>query len=71
MPNEKFVPHLAQLAQAAKTLPEAELWPKDTYVAVIPCGSRTMELTFRKIPYLSRAEGKTHRWAYEGILRVS
>ncbi len=71
MSDEKFVPHLSQVKEASKELPDAELWPEETYVAVVKGKTRTYQLTFRRIPYMSREKGKTFRWAYEGLVRVN
>ena len=71
MSNEKFVPHVSQLEEAAKQLPDAELWPEEIYIAILEGKTRSYELTFRRIPYMSRTKKKTFRWAYEGLVRVN
>lgn len=71
MPGTKFLPHVEQLEEAAKQLPDAELWPEDHYNAMLQGKSHTYEISFRRIRYLSRTKGWTYRWAYEGLVRVT
>jgi len=71
MSKDKFLPHIDQILQATQQLPDAVLWPEEQYVAVIEGSRHNYELVFHRIPYVSRAEGKTHRWAYRGTIRVN
>ncbi len=67
--SERFVPNLKQVEQAAQQLPDAEIWPEDEFL--VPLDSHTdRQLTFRRIRFNSRSQGKTYRWVYDGKVLV-
>lgn len=68
--SDRFLPSLSQINEAAKELPDPELWPEKEYSVPISGNSKLYELTFRRIPFRDKEGNKTHRWIYEGKMLV-
>jgi hypothetical protein len=65
----KFIPNLTQLSDATKDLPDAELWPDDTYACPIEVngGQKTIEFKRKQI---TRGSERPYRWIYKGKVLI-
>ena len=67
--SPKFIPNLSQLRAATKDLPDAELWPDDSYVCPVKVDNKqkTIEFTRKQI---TRGKERPYRWVYEGKVLI-
>jgi len=62
MPDQKYIPSLERLAEAAQQLPNASMWRQDFYEVKMPNG-RT--IPFRRLKMKDRL-GRGYRWVFDG-----
>lgn len=65
----KFIPNLKQINEAAKELPDPDLWPEPNYLCPVKVDGkqRSIEFTLKTI---NRGKEQAPRWIYEGKVLV-
>lgn len=71
--SDRFLPSLGQLRAASEELPDPEIWPEEDYIVPIESGKRVHQVTFSRVKFASRSNGRTYRWVYQGkvLIRTS
>jgi hypothetical protein len=65
----KFIPNLTQINEAAKELPDPEIWPDANYFCPLQVNGQTRQLEF-SLKSIKRGDNRTARWIYEGKILI-
>ena len=65
----KFIPNLTQIEDAAKELPDPEVWPEESYTCLVEAEGKQRKIEFA-IKTITRGSKKTPRWIYEGKILI-
>lgn len=68
--SDRFLPSLSQLRAASHELPDPEIWPEDEYIVPIESAKRVHQVSFSRVKFASRSNGRTFRWVYEGKILI-
>lgn len=64
-----YIPSVYRLQEAAKALPDANLWKDEAFSVTVGSGRSGRQISFRRVKF-SVSGGKEWRWIYEGKVRV-
>ena len=67
--SEQFTPTLHQVREAARKLPDVNLWPEKAIAIAIPVSGKSQLVHFEK--YRKNSASGPMRWAYQGKALVS
>lgn len=70
--NKRFLPSLSQIERASMDLPNPETVQGESMD--IPLGKSSKgehKITFHRVKFSSRTEGRTVRWVYSGKVMIS
>jgi len=67
--RDKFLPNIKQLEEAAKELPDPELWPDPSYRVLVVVKDQQQEIKFVR-KQISRGDNLSPRWVYEGKVLI-
>lgn len=67
--STKFMPNLTQLQDAAKELPDPEIWPEESYSCPVEVDGKQKTIEFA-IKTITRGSKETPRWIYEGKILI-
>ncbi len=67
--STKFIPNLTQLQTATKELPNAELWPEDSFQCPVVVDEKTKVIEFIR-KRITRGSSRPYRWIYEGKVLI-
>ena len=63
------MPSLSHLKEAAKELPEPDIWPEDSYLVPVSVGSKQQTIKFTR-KSINRGKEQAARWVYEGKVMI-
>lgn len=67
--SPKFMPNLTQIEDAAKELPDPEIWPEESFTCPVEVDGKRRKIEF-VIKTITRGSKKTPRWVYEGKVLI-
>jgi hypothetical protein len=65
----KFIPNLKQINEAAKELPDPDIWPEPNYLCPLEADGQPRSIEF-SLKSITRGKEKAPRWIYEGKILV-
>ncbi len=68
--ENRFLPTLSQVQEAAECLPDPESFKGDTFETGSEDWNDKYSITFKRVRFASRTGQKTYRWVYEGKIMV-
>lgn len=67
--STKFIPNLSQINEAAKELPDPDLWPEPSYQCPLEVNGKQRSVEFSLKP-IHRGKEQAPRWIYEGKILI-
>ena len=68
--ENRFLPTLSQVQEAAQSLPDPESYHDDTYETGADDWNNRYSITFKRVRFASRQGKRTYRWIYDGKIMV-
>lgn len=65
----KFIPNLTQINEAAKELPDPDIWPEPSYLCPLEVDGKQRSIEF-SLKTINRGKERAPRWIYEGKILV-